>query len=79
MREVLATARSLTKEDIKQAVGLSVHTCGGLADEWREHADALSEGEGRDKDENEDADVSQMTAEARREIDEERAQLLPRP
>lgn len=36
MKEELATARSLTKEDIKRAAVLSLHTYGGAtADEWQ--------------------------------------------
>ena len=76
----LATARALTKEDIKRAACLSLHTyAGATADEWQEQADMLREGDGGDETKNEDANVSQMIAEALREIDEELAEKLPRP
>ncbi len=73
-------ARALTKEDIKRAASLSLHTYAGVtADEWQEQADALREGDGGDEAKNEDANVSQMIAEALREMDEELAQGLTRP
>jgi hypothetical protein len=76
----IAVARALTKEDIKRAACLSLHTyAGATADEWQEQADALREGDGGDGTKNEDANVSQMIAEALREMGEELAQESPRP
>ena len=71
MKENLARARSWTKEDIKRAACLSLHTYdGATASEWQEQADALREGDGGDETRNEDANVSQMIADALRELDE---------
>jgi hypothetical protein len=79
MKENLASARALTKEDIKRAACLSLHTYdGATANEWQEQADALRESEGGDEPKNEDANVSQMIAEALREMDEEFAEKLLR-
>ena len=79
MKGNLANARVLTKEDIKRAACLSLHTYeGATAHEWQEQADALREGDGGDEAKNEDANVSQMIAEALREMDEERAEKLMR-
>ncbi|HEV7843042.1 MAG TPA: hypothetical protein VGO69_05060 [Pyrinomonadaceae bacterium] len=80
MKGNLANAQALTKEDIKRAACLSLHTYdGSTANEWQEQADALREGDGGDETKNEDANVSQMIAEALREMDEELAEKLPRP
>ena len=79
MKENLASARALTKEDIKRAACLSLHTYdGATANEWQEQADTLREGDGGDETKNEDANLSQMIAEALREMDEERAEKLMR-
>ena len=79
MKGNLANAQALTKEDIKRAACLSLHTYdGSTANEWQEQADALREGDGGDETENEDANVSQMIAEALREMDEELAEKLMR-
>lgn len=76
MREKLGVARRLTKEDIKRAACLSLHTYeGATADEWQDQADALREGDGGDETKNEDANTSEMIAEALRELDEEQASL----
>lgn len=76
----LAIARTLTKEDIKCAASLSIHTyAGATADEWQEQADTLREGNGGDETNNEDANVSRMIAEALREMDEELTERLSRP
>jgi hypothetical protein len=79
MKGNLANAQALTKEDIKRAACLSLHTYdGSTANEWQEQADALREGDGGDETKNEDANVSQMIAEALREMDEELAEKLMR-
>lgn len=83
MKGRMAAARTLThaltKEEIKRAACLSLHTyAGATAGEWREQADTLREGEGGDAARNEDANVSQMIADALSEMDEELAQVLPR-
>lgn len=79
MKENLAKARALTKEDIKRAACLSLHTYdGATANEWQEQADALREGDGGDEAKNDDANVSQMIAEALREMDEEFAEKSTR-
>jgi hypothetical protein len=79
MKENLASARALTKEDIKRAACLSLHTYdGSTANEWQEQADARSVGDGGDETENEDANVSQMIAGALREMDEEFAEKSTR-
>ncbi len=44
---------------------------GATAVEWQDHADTLREGDGGDTDCHEDADLSQMIADALREMDEE--------
>lgn len=76
MREKLDIAQRLTKDDIKRAACLYLHTYeGATADEWQDQADALREGDGGDETENEDANTSQMIAEALRELDEEHASL----
>lgn len=75
MKEVLATTRSLTKDDIKRAAVLSLHTYeGATADEWQDQADTLREGDGGDAASNEDANLSQMIADALREMDEDLAE-----
>lgn len=48
-------------------------TKGRASGEWQEQADALREGSGGDETKNEDANVSQMIADALRELDEESA------
>ena len=80
MRGKLATARNWTKDDIKRAAHLSLHTyAGATAVEWQEQADTLREGNGGDETKNEDADISRMIAEALRELHEDLADKLPRP
>ena len=50
MKGNLANAQALTKEDIKRAACLSLHTYdGSTANEWQEQADALREGDGGDE------------------------------
>ena len=71
MKEVLSTARLLTKEDLKRAAVLSLHTYeGATASEWQDQADTLREGDGGNTAHNEDANLSQMIADALREMDE---------
>lgn len=80
MKEVLATAHSLTKDDIKCAAVLSLHTYeGATADEWQDQADTLRKGGGGDAASNEDANLSQMIADALREMDEDLAGKSRRP
>ena len=80
MKEVLATARPLTKDDIKRAAVLSLHTYeGATADEWQDQADTLRAGDGGDTARNEDANLSQMIANALREMDEGLAEESRRP
>jgi hypothetical protein len=80
MKEELATARSLTKEEIKRAAMLSLHTYdGATADEWQDQADTLREGDGGDTARNEDANLSQMIANSLREMDEDFAENPRRP
>jgi predicted amidohydrolase YtcJ len=80
MKEVLASARSLTKEDIKRAAVLSLHTYeGATAGEWQDQAGTLREGDGGDTARNEDANLSQMIADALREMDEDLADNARRP
>jgi hypothetical protein len=79
MKEERATAGSLTKEDIKRAAVLALHTYdGATAAEWQDQADTLREGDGGDADSNEDANLSQMIADALREMDEDLAEQLSR-
>ena len=79
MKEVLATARSLTKDDIKRAAMLSLHTYeGATADEWQDQADTLRKGDGGDAASNEDANLSQMIADALCEMDEDLAERSSR-
>lgn len=74
MMENLQAVPMLAKEEIKRASVLSLHTYGGAtADEWQDQADALREGDGGDERANPDANLSQMIAEALREMDEEYA------
>ena len=74
MKDNLEVAPTLTKEEIKRASVLSLHTYGGAtADEWQDQADALREGDGGDERVNADANLSQVIAEALREMDEEYA------
>lgn len=78
MKENLGAATP-TKEEIKRAFVLSLHTYGGAtADEWQDQADALREGDGGDERANADANLSQVIAEALREMDEEYAKR-PQP
>jgi hypothetical protein len=80
MKEVLAIARSLTKDDIKRAAVLSLHTYeGATADEWQDQADTLRKGDGGNTARNEDANLSQMIADALREMDEDLAENSRRP
>ena len=80
MKEVLAMAHPLTKEDIKLAALLSLHTYGGAtADEWQDQADTLRAGDGGETAHNEDANLSQMIADALREMDEGIAENSRRP
>jgi hypothetical protein len=80
MKEVLATARSLTKDDIKRTAVLSLHTYeGATADEWQDQADTLRKGDGGDAASNEDANLSQMIADALREMDEDLAEKSRQP
>lgn len=72
MRENLEAARLLTKEEIKRTATLSLHTyAGATADEWQEQVEALREGVGGERQENEDARLSEMIADALHELDEE--------
>ena len=74
MKENLEVAPTLTKEEIKRASVLSLHTYGGAtAGEWQDQADVLREGDGGDEQANADANLSQVIAEALREMDEEYA------
>jgi hypothetical protein len=71
MKAERAAAGSLTKEDIKREAVLSLHTYdGATAAEWQDQADTLREGDGGDAAGNEDANLSQMIADALRELDE---------
>ena len=77
MREKLDIAQRLTKEEIKRAACLSLHTYeGATADEWQDQANTLREGDGGDETKNDDANLSQMIADALRELDEEHASLI---
>jgi len=59
MKENLASARPLTKEDIKRAACLALHTYdGATANEWQEQADTLRAGDGGDETTNDDANLS---------------------
>ena len=79
MKEERVAAGSLTKEDIKRAAVLALHTYdGATAAEWQNQADTLREGDGGDADSNEDANLSQMIADALREMDEDLAEQLSR-
>ena len=70
---------SLTKEDVMRAAVLALHTYdGATADEWQDQADTLREGDGGDAAGNEDANLSQMIADALREMDEDLAEQLSR-
>lgn len=72
-----AATGSLTKEDIKRAAVLALHTYdGATADEWQDQADTLREGDGGDPTDNEDANLSQMIADALREMDEALAEKV---
>lgn len=74
------SASRLTKEDVKHAAVLSLHTyAGATADEWQYQADALREGDGGDSAGNGDATLSQMIADALREMDEVLAEKTERP
>lgn len=74
MRENLEAARTLTKEEIKRGATLSLHTyAGATADEWQDQAHALRERDGGDEGAHEDVHLSQMIADALRELDEETA------
>jgi hypothetical protein len=75
MKEERAAARPLTKENIKHAAVLALHTYdGATADEWQDQSDTLREGDGGDAANNEDANLSQMIADALREMDEDFAE-----
>lgn len=79
MKEERAATESLKKEDIKRAAVLALHTYdGATAAEWQDQADTLLEGDGGDAAGNEDANLSQMIADALREIDEDLAERLCR-
>jgi hypothetical protein len=79
MKAERVTAGSLTKEDIKRAAVLSLHTYdGATAAEWQDQADTLREGDGGDAADNEDANLSQMIADALREMDEDLAEKSSR-
>jgi hypothetical protein len=79
MKEERVTAVSLTKEDIKRAAVLALHTYdGATAAEWQDQADTLRKGDGGDAASNEDANLSQMIADALREMDEDLAEQLSR-
>lgn len=72
MKTGRAAAGSLTKEDINQAAALALHTYdGATAAEWQDQADTLREGDGRVADCHEDANLSQIIADALREMGEE--------
>ena len=71
MRKHLDAAQTPAMDDIRRAAALSVHTYdGAIADEWREQAEALREGEGGDESANADAGLSQRIADVLRELDE---------
>lgn len=71
MKAKIDGASRLTKEDVKRAAVLSLHTnAGATADEWQDQSDALREGDGGDNAANGDANLSQMIADALREMDE---------
>lgn len=75
MKEEVATTPSLTKEDIKRAAVLSLHTYeGATSDEWQDQAETLRAGDGGDTDCHEDANLSQMVATTLRELDEDLAE-----
>jgi len=79
MKEERVAAGSLTKEDIKRAAVLALHTYdGATAAEWQDQADTLRKGDGGDAASNEDANLSQMIADALREMDEDLAEQLSR-
>jgi len=79
MKEERVAAGSLTKEDIKRAAVLALHTYdGATAAEWQDQADTLREGDGGDAASNEDASLSQMIADALSEMDEDLAEKLSR-
>jgi hypothetical protein len=70
---------SLTKEGVKRAAVLALHTYdGATTDEWQDQADTLREGDGGDTAGNEDSNLSQMIADALREMDESLAEQLSR-
>ena len=72
MKEERGAAGPLTKEDIRRAAVLALHTYdGATADEWQDQADTLREGDGADPTDNENANLSQMIADALREMDED--------
>jgi hypothetical protein len=77
MKEERTANASPTKEDIKRAAVLALHTYDGTtADEWQDQADTLREGNGGDPTDNEDANLSQMIADVLREMDEELAEKM---
>jgi len=79
MKEECGATVSLKKEDIKRAAVLALHTYdGATAAEWQDQADTLREGDGGDAVGNEDANLSQMIADALREMDEDLAERLSR-
>ena len=79
MKAERSATGSLKKEDIKRAAVLALHTYdGATAAEWQDQADTLREGDGGDADSNEDANLSQMIADALREMDETLSEQLSR-
>jgi uncharacterized protein YaeQ len=71
MKEERGAAESLTKEDIRRAAVLALYTYdGATAAEWQDQADTLREGNGGEVADNADASLSQMIADALREMDE---------
>ena len=72
MKNEVAIFRPLTKEEIKRAAVLALHTYGGAtADEWQDQADTLREGDGGNPASHKDVNLSQMVASALREMDED--------
>ncbi len=79
MKEERAATGSLKKEDFKRAAVLALHTYdGATAAEWQDQADTLREGDGEDASGNEDANISQMIADALREMDKDLAEKSSR-
>jgi hypothetical protein len=79
MKEERGVAGPLTKEDIRRAAVLALHTYDGATTaEWQDQADTLREGNGGEAADNEDASLSQMIADALREMDEDLAEKASR-